>query len=174
MSLHSRVNSKLNSSSYSKLILLQKYSVKCSITTETHGGLFASWHHLDTLQRRHNDHDSVSNHQPRGCLLNGLFRRRSKKTSKLRVTGLCVGISPGPVNSPHKGSVTRKMFPFDDVIMIGNILTAVERTGQCEYIESKHKSATQSTENVDQLLCLMTSHSIMVKSRINALYMYHT
>ena len=23
----------------------------------------------------------------------------------------------GPVNSPHKGSVTRKMFPFDDVIM---------------------------------------------------------
>ena len=24
----------------------------------------------------------------------------------------------GPVNSPHKGSVTRKMFPFDDVIML--------------------------------------------------------
>ena len=45
------------------------------------------------------------------------FRRRSKKTSKLRVTGLCVGNSPGPVNSPHKGPVTRKMFPFDDVIM---------------------------------------------------------
>ena len=29
----------------------------------------------------------------------------------------CVGNSPGPVNSPHKGPVTRKMFPFDDVIM---------------------------------------------------------
>ena len=27
------------------------------------------------------------------------------------------GIHPGPVNSPHKGPVTRKMFPFDDVIM---------------------------------------------------------
>ena len=26
--------------------------------------------------------------------------------------------SPGPVNSPHKGPVTGKMFPFDDVIMI--------------------------------------------------------
>ena len=70
-----------------------------------------------TLQWRHNDHDCVSNHQPRGCLLNRLFRRTSKKTSKLRVTGLCVGNSPGPVNSPHKGPVTRKMFPFDDVIM---------------------------------------------------------
>ena len=27
------------------------------------------------------------------------------------------GIRRGPVNSPHKWSVTRKMFPFDDVIM---------------------------------------------------------
>ena len=70
-----------------------------------------------TLQWRHNDHDGVANHQPHGCLLNRLFRRRSKKTSKLRVTGLCVGNSPGPVNSPHKRPVTRKMFPFDDVIM---------------------------------------------------------
>ena len=69
------------------------------------------------LQWRHNDHDVVSNQQPHGCLLNRLFRRRSKKTSKLRVTGLCVGNSPGPVNSPHKGPVTRKRFPFDDVIM---------------------------------------------------------
>ena len=41
-----------------------------------------------------------------------------KKPSKLRVTGHCAVNSPGPVNSPHKGSVTRKMFPFDDVIMI--------------------------------------------------------
>ena len=40
-----------------------------------------------------------------------------KKTSKLRVTGLCAGNSPGPVNSQHKGPVTRKMFPFDGVIM---------------------------------------------------------
>ena len=75
------------------------------------------WIPLTTLHWRHNDHDSVSNHQPHGCLLNRLFRSRSKKTSKLRVTGLCVGNSPGPVNSPHKGPVTRKMFPFDDVIM---------------------------------------------------------
>ena len=70
---------------------------------------------------RHNDHDSVSNHQPHGCLLNRLFRRRSKKTSKLRVTGLCAGKSPGPVNSLHKGPVTRKMFPFDDVIMMRHV-----------------------------------------------------
>ena len=32
------------------------------------------------------------------------------------------GIHRGPVNSPHKGPVTRKMFPFDDVIMLGTFL----------------------------------------------------
>ena len=63
-----------------------------------------------TLYWRHNDHDGVSNHQPHGCLLNRLFRRRSKTTSKLRVTDLCVGNSQGPVNSPHKGQLRGKCF----------------------------------------------------------------
>ena len=75
---------------------------------------------ISSLHWRHNDHDGVSNHQPRGCLLNRLFRRISKKTSKLRVTGLCAGNSPGPVNSTPKGPVTRKMFSFDDVIMFSS------------------------------------------------------
>ena len=53
------------------------------------------WRHftgLKSLQWRHNV--GVSNHQPHDCLLNDLFRRRSKKTSKLRGTGLCAGNSP--------------------------------------------------------------------------------
>ena len=72
---------------------------------------------LYPLHRRHKDHDGVSNHQPQGCLLNWLFGRRSTKTPKLLVTGLCAGNSPGPGNSLRKGPVTRKRFPFDDVIM---------------------------------------------------------
>ena len=47
----------------------------------------------DPWQRRHNERDSVSKHQPRD-LLNSLFRCRSKKTSKLCVTGLCEENSP--------------------------------------------------------------------------------
>ena len=46
------------------------------------------------LRWRHNGLDSVSNHQPHDCLLNRLFRRRSM------------------------ASYMRKMFPFDDVIML--------------------------------------------------------
>ena len=53
-----------------------------------------------TLRWRQNGRDSVSNHQPHDCLLNRLLRRRSKKTSKLRVTGLCGGNSPGTGEFP--------------------------------------------------------------------------
>ena len=70
------------------------------------------WSHWYTLQWRHNERDDISYHQSHDCLLNGLFRRRSKKTSKLRVTGLCEGNSP-----VTKGPVSRKIFPSGDVIM---------------------------------------------------------
>ena len=152
----------------------------------------SQWWQNDDLH--HNEPDGVSNNQPHDCLLNRLFRRRSKKTSKLhlmtsswtyrpgrnqtldvsikvgdqhispsddppknigvvhyndvimeaiasQITSLTIvysivysdadqrkhqssaslafvwGIHRGPVNSPHKWPVTRKMFPFDDVIM---------------------------------------------------------
>ena len=51
-------------------------------------------HFKVALQWRHNEHNGVSNHQPHDWLLKRLFKRRSKKTSKLRVTGLCAGKSP--------------------------------------------------------------------------------
>ena len=47
-----------------------------------------------TLQWLYNEHDGVTNNRYFDCLLNRFFRRRAKKTSKLRVTGLCEGNSP--------------------------------------------------------------------------------
>ena len=45
------------------------------------------------LQLHHYGRDGVSKHQLHDCLLSRLFRRRSKKISKLRVNGLCAGNS---------------------------------------------------------------------------------
>ena len=59
-----------------------------------------------TLQWRHNENDGVSNHRRLDCLLNRL----------LRSLAFVRGIHRWSVNSLHKGPVTRKMFPFDDVI----------------------------------------------------------
>ena len=47
-----------------------------------------------TLQWRYNRRDGISNHQSHDCLLNHLFWRRSKLTSKLHVTGFYEGNSP--------------------------------------------------------------------------------
>ena len=45
-------------------------------------------------------------------------RRRSKKNQSSASLAFVRGIHRSPVNSPHKGPVTRKMFPFDGVIMV--------------------------------------------------------
>ena len=62
------------------------------------------------LQWRHHGPGDVSNHQPLHCLLNRLFSLRSKKTLKLRVTGLHEGNSPVNGEFPAQLPVTRKMF----------------------------------------------------------------
>ena len=49
---------------------------------------------MNSLQWRHNERGCVSNQQRLHCLLSCRFRPRAKKTSKLRVTGLCAGNSP--------------------------------------------------------------------------------
>ena len=56
-----------------------------------HMSLYKQEHRFQALplQWRHQGRTGVSNHQAHDCLLNRLFRCRSKKTSKLRVTGLC-------------------------------------------------------------------------------------
>ena len=60
----------------------------------------------------------VSNHQHLDCLLNRLFRRRSKKTSKLRVTGHHEGNPPVTGGFPSQRASNAENVPFDDVIMI--------------------------------------------------------
>ena len=83
----------------------------------SHGNYFSTTGPL-LLHWRHNGHSGVSNHQPHYCLLNRVFGCRSKKHQSSASLVFVWGIHRGPVNSPHKGPVTRKMFPFDDGIMV--------------------------------------------------------
>ena len=76
---------------------------------------------LWSLQWRHNGRDSVSNHHPHPCLLNvysGADQRKHQSSASLAFVR---GIHRWAVNSPHKWPVTRKMFPFDDVIMVASV-----------------------------------------------------
>ena len=70
-----------------------------------HRCISLSQYRTKSLHWRQNGRDDVSNHQLLDRLLNRLFRCRSKKTSTLRVTGLCEGNSPVTGEfSAHKAS----------------------------------------------------------------------
>ena len=70
-----------------------------------------------TLQWRHNERDGVSNHRRLDCVqtvCSGVDQRKHQRSTSLAFVR---GIHRWPVNSPHKEPVTRKMFPYDHVIM---------------------------------------------------------
>ena len=100
------------------------------------------WHHIDrhamelhiTLQWRHNERDCVSNNRRLRCLLSRLFRRRSKKTSKLRVTGLCEGNSPVTGEFPAQWPVTRSFDVFCDL--------RLNKRGKCFHLMTPSWPAT--------------------------------
>ena len=55
------------------------------------------------------------------CLTVGSDTDQRKNESSVSLA-FVLGIHWWQVNSPHKGPVTRKMFPFDDVIMFKEVL----------------------------------------------------
>ena len=79
---------------------------------------------MQTLQWRHIGHDIVSNHPPQDGLYR-LFRRRTNETSKLRVTGFCIGNSAKTSEFPAQMASNAENFPFDEVIMITPIFTTM-------------------------------------------------
>ena len=105
-----------------------------------------------TLQWRHNGRDGDSNHQPHACLLNRLFRCRSKKTSKLHVTGLCAG------NFPHKWPVTRMfpMFPLDDVIIQCCYIAVKFDRCLCYFLANQYSKWSALLKNITCIIVLST------------------
>ena len=65
-----------------------------------------------SLRWRHNERDGISNHRRLHCLLNPLWRPRSKKTSKLRVTGLCGGNPPVTGGFPSQMASNAEYVPI--------------------------------------------------------------
>ena len=107
------------------------------------------------LQSRHKERDRVSNHQILDCLLNHLFMRRSKKTSNLCVTGRCEGNPPVIGGFPSQRPVTRKTFPFDDVIMEGLLAVNISTCPAAIHVGD---SVTRATSPLFSLLALCSCH----------------
>ena len=73
---------------------------------------------MGSLQWRHNGCDGVSNHRVLivcSAVCSGGDKGKHQSSASLAFVR---GIHRSSVDSPHKGPVTRKMYPFDDVIVI--------------------------------------------------------
>ena len=84
--------------------------------------LFGVW----PLQWLHSGRDGVSNHRRLivySTVCSGTDQRKHQSSASL---ALVRGIHRWLMNSPHKGPITRKMFPFD---RINSVLTAVMGVG---------------------------------------------
>ena len=90
------------------------------------------------------------------------------------------GIHRRPVNSPHKGPVTRKMFPFDDVIMLpSRFMAFVSAEGSYYKIrfglrdEQQHWNGNfvilnnTSSLVLSELVILTTSGAVSAKNFVN-------
>ena len=61
----------------------------------------AKHENMQLSQCCNNERDGLSNHQPHDCLLNGLFKHRSKKPQSSASLVFVGGIQRWRVNSPH-------------------------------------------------------------------------
>ena len=80
------------------------------------------------------------------------------------------GIHRGPVNSPHKWPVTRKMFPFDDVIMPLSLywfVAAYHPPTDCVSWSKKFRLQRLLDQSSDGFYSLMTCHCTMSQCRLD-------
>ena len=70
------------------------------------------------------------------AVYSGAHQRKHQSSASLAFVW---GIHRGPVNSPHKWPVTRKMFPFDDVIMCWPISVSPNGVTKPRWFENEEK-----------------------------------
>ena len=117
---------------------------------------------VESLRWRHNGRDGVSNHQPYDCLLNRLFRRRSKKTPKLRVTGLCAG------NSPGTGEFPAQMASNEENVSISwrhHVLIAVMKSTCCSGWSGQYRFMM----NADMWIHVLRNEGVFISWRHHVL-----
>ena len=106
------------------VVPMQGVILVCFISTAKYD--FLKIWFISSFQWRHNGRDSVLNHQPHDYLLNRLFRLRSKRTSKLRVTG------------DRWISEKKNFFLFDGVIMWQIMSDKNPKHPSCSVLSSGH------------------------------------
>ena len=122
----------------------------------------------------------MASHLRPHCLLNRLFRRKSKRTQSSASLAFVRGLHRWPVvslmDSPYRGLVSRKMFPFDDIVLLCVFTLGTEtfsgyvrhRNEQCHLSHDRELIFVASVKNVPKCLTLSTlgTHLVVFMSVI--------
>ena len=109
------------------------------------------------LHMHYRERNGVSNHQCLVCVITRLFRLTSKKTSKPAFLALCEG-NPLVAAGLQKGSVTRKPFSFDNVIIVWHLFS---------YIMVSKTSRVFKHPVISHVLSLLSFYSLCVMKWLN-------
>ena len=105
-----------------------------------------------------------------GCLLNRLFRGRSKKTSKLRVTGLCAGNSPVTGEFPAQRASNAENVSVwwrHHVLDIRYLAQPWTATNRETALQSKtQRRQASSVEAFISLVKMMSSQNFLIEKRL--------
>ena len=133
-----------------------------------------------SLQWRHNERDGVLNNRRLDYLLNLFSGADQRKHQSFASLTLVRGIHRWPVDSPHKGPATQKIFPYDDVIV--NVLYLVYFHSElvlfmtviyifrCFLLTSKRKSLDKRMPNQTNVCIHFMLLSFVNKYNVNFVY----
>ena len=108
-------------------------------------------------------------------LCSGADQRKHQSSASLTFAR---GIDRWPVNTPHKGPVTRKIFPFDDVIMCQSSCTRNHLLGQqCQICaEGLKENGNGQLTLVREILFIITvkglNYQNMITDKVNCCYLF--
>ena len=97
-----------------KICVSKTASISSDVWLVATGSSWFSWKHYDDVIMTTIASQTTSITVVYSIFYSGVDQRKHQSSASLAFVR---GIHRGPVNSPHKRPVTRKMFPFDDVIM---------------------------------------------------------
>ena len=103
---------------------------------QTHSGAYIPWAHYSDVIMSTMVSQITSITSVYSISYSGADQRNIKSSTSLAFVG---GIHQWPVNSPQKGPVTRKMFPFDDVIMVRHFVVRSRLISKLLYTDIKRK-----------------------------------
>ena len=80
------------------------------------------------------------------------------------------GIHQSPVNSPHKGPVTRKMFPFDDVIMMLKYMVKLVILNNKEMIKPYKTNQNKTMGCIVSKSWILSACALLFRGTLNWVY----